>query len=38
MNFIGGKARVGANGVVVGVFDVGKVNVPVILAFVTDHG
>ena len=38
VNFIGGKARGGANGVVIGVFDVGKVDVPVVLVFVTDHG
>ena len=31
MDFIGGKARGGANGVVIGVFDVGKVDVPVVL-------
>ena len=38
MDFIGGKARGGANGVVIGVFDVGKMNAPVVLVFVTDHG
>ena len=38
VNFIGGKARGGANGVIIGVFDVGKVEVPVVLVFVTDHG
>ena len=38
MDFIGGKARGGANGVVIGVLDVGKVDVPVVLVFVTDHG
>ena len=38
VNFIGGKARGGANAVVIGVFDVGKVDVPVVLVFVTDHG
>ena len=38
LNFIGGKARSGANGAVIGVFDVGKVGVPVVLVFVTDHG
>ena len=38
VNFIGGKARGGANGVVIGVFDVGKVDIPVVLVFVTDHG
>ena len=38
VDFIGGKARGGANGVVIGVFDVGKMNAPVVLVFVTDHG
>ena len=38
MDFIGGKTRGGANGVVIGVLDVGKVDVPVVLVFVTDHG
>ena len=38
MDFIGGKAHGGANGVVIGVFDVGKMDVPVVLVFVTDHG
>ena len=38
VDFIGGKARGGANGVVIGVFDVGKVYVPVVFVFVTDHG
>ena len=38
MDFIGGKARSGANGSVIGVFDVGEVDVPVVLVFVTDHG
>ena len=38
VNFIGGKAGGGANGVVIGIFDVGKVDVPVVLMFVTDHG
>ena len=38
MDFIGGKTRSGANGVVIGVLDVGKVDVPVVLVFVTDHG
>ena len=38
VNFIGGKARGGANGVAIGVFDVGKVDIPVVLVFVTDHG
>ena len=38
MDFIGGEARGGANGVVIGVFDVGKVDVPIVLVFITDHG
>ena len=38
VDFIGGKARGGANGVVIGVLDVGKVDIPVVLVFVTDHG
>ena len=38
VDFIGGKARGGANGVVIGVFDVGQMDVPVVLVFVTDHG
>ena len=38
VDFIGGKAHGGANGVVIGVFDVGKMDVPVVLVFVTDHG
>ena len=38
VDFLGGKARGGANGVVIGVFDVGKMDVPVVLVFVTDHG
>ena len=38
MDFIGGKTRGGANGVIIGVLDVGKVDVPVVLVFVTDHG
>ena len=38
MDFIGGKTRGGANGVVIGVFDVGKMDVPVILVFVANHG
>ena len=38
VDFIGGKARGGANGVVIGVFDVGKMDIPVVLVFVTDHG
>ena len=38
MDFVGGKARGGANGVVIGVFDVGKMDVLVVLVFITDHG
>ena len=38
MDFIGGKTRGSANGVVIGVLDVGKVDVPVVLMFVTGHG
>ena len=38
VDFTGGKARGGANGVVIGVFDVGKMDVPVVLVFVADHG
>ena len=38
VDFIGGKARGGANGVVISVFDVGRMDVPVVLVFVTDHG
>ena len=38
VDFIRGKARSGADGVVIGVFDVGKMVVPVVLMFVADHG
>ena len=38
VDFIRGKARSGADGVVISVFDVGKMDVPVILMFVADHG
>ena len=38
VDFIGGKARGGANGGVIGVFDAGKMDVPVVLVSVTDHG
>ena len=38
VDFIGGKARGGANGVIIGVFDVGKMDIPVVLVFVIDHG
>ena len=38
VDFIGGKARSGADGVIIGVFDVGKMDVPVVSIFVADHG
>ena len=38
MDFIEGEARGGANRVVIGVFDMGEMDVPVVLVFVTDHG
>ena len=38
VDFIGSKASGGADGVVIGVFDVGTMNVPVVLMFVADHG
>ena len=38
VGFIEGKARSGADGVVIGVFDVGEMDVPVVLVFVADHG
>ena len=38
VDFIGGKARGGANEVVIGLLDVGKMDVPVVLVFATDHG
>ena len=38
MDFIGGEARGGANRVAIGVFDMGKMDAPVVLVFVTDHG
>ena len=38
VDFIGGKARGSANEVVIGVFDVGKMDAPVVLVFVIDHG
>ena len=38
VDLIRGKARGCANGVVTGVFNVGKMDVPVVLVFVTDHG
>ena len=37
-DFIRGKIRGGANRVVIGVFDVGKMDVPVVLVLVADHG
>ena len=38
MDFIGGEARGGANRVVIGVFDMGDMDFPVVLVFITDHG
>ena len=38
MDSIGGEARGGANRDVIGVFGMGKMDVPVVLVFVTDHG
>ena len=38
VDLIRGKARSGVDGVVIGVFDVGKMDVPVVLMFVADHG
>ena len=38
VDYIGGKARSGADRVVIDVFDVGKMDVPVVLMFVADHG
>ena len=38
VDFIGGKARGGADGFVIGVFDVGKMDIPVVVMFVIDHG
>ena len=38
VDFIGDKARSGADGVVIGVFDMGKMDVPVVLMSVADHG
>ena len=37
VDFIRGKARSGADGVVIGVFDVGKMDVPVVSIFIADH-
>ena len=38
MYFIGSEACRHANGVIIGMFDVGKVCVPVVLVFVAHHG
>ena len=38
MDFVRGEARGRADGVVVGVFDMKKVDVPVVLMFATNHG
>ena len=38
MDFIGGEVRGGANGVVIGIFNMGKVDVPVVLVFITNQG
>ena len=38
MDFTRGEARGGANRVVLGVFDLGEVDIPVVLVFITDHG
>ena len=38
MDFIEGEARGDANRVVIGVFDMGEMDVPDTLVFVTDHG
>ena len=38
VDFVGSEARGGANRVVIGVFDVGKMDVPVVLVFVTNDG
>ena len=38
MYFIGSEACCCANGVIIGIFDVGKMCVPVVLVFVADHG
>ena len=38
MDFIGGEARGSTDRVVISEFDMGKVNVPVVLAFVAHHG
>ena len=38
MYFIGSEACCRANGLIIGILDVGKVCVPVVLVFVADHG
>ena len=38
MDFIEGEARGGANRVVIGIFNMGKVDVPVVLVFIANHG
>ena len=38
MDFIEGETRGGANGVVIGIFDMGKMDVPVVLVFIANHG
>ena len=38
MDFIGGEARGGANGVVIGIFGMGKMDVLVVLVFIANHG
>ena len=38
VDFIRGEARSGVDGIVIGIFDVGKMDAPVVLMFVEDHG
>ena len=38
MDFIVGEARGGANRVVIGIINMGKVDVPVVLVFIANHG
>ena len=38
VDFIRGKVCGGANGVIIGIFGVGKMDVPVVSVFVADHG
>ena len=38
MDFIGGEARGGANRVVIGIINMRKVDVPVVLVFIANHG